>query len=66
MSVIPDAPRRKAEPMKGFKNGCLAALFWAVIAAVLIGLIAYAMMIWVAEEATEPQPQQPPPVAIEG
>jgi len=39
---------------------------WAVIAAVLIGLIAYAMMIWVAEEATEPQPQQPPPVAIEG
>ncbi len=61
MSIIPDAPRQRPEPTKGFKNGCLAAVFWGIVAAVFVGLIAYITMTWIAGRTTE----QPPAVAPE-
>jgi len=65
MSGLPDPPRGKTEPTKGFKNGCLAALFWAAVAALPVAVILYFITMWLSEQAAETRLETQRPAAVE-
>jgi hypothetical protein len=65
MAGLPDPPRRKTEPTKAFKNGCLAALFWGLVVTVPVAVIVYAVTVWLSERAAETRQEPNPPSAAQ-